>query len=333
MNLRTPVEIKSKEYPKINHNHSILSLGSCFSEHIGDKLVQAKLDCTVNPYGVLYNPLSIETAIREMCSEKLYLEDDLFLYNGEWHSWMHHGSFSALRKEDILDKINSRLQQIREKLHNLDYLFITFGSAWVYKRIEDGAVVSNCHKVPNKQFRREKLSVPEIVEVYKTLIKDIQEISPQLKIIFSVSPIRHISDGLHQNQLSKATLLLAIDALEQLFPDSIFYFPSYEIVLDELRDYRFFADDMAHPSFLAVDYIWEKFRQTFFLKDTDSLISQCEQISKSMAHRPSNPKSPAYVSFLEHLVIKMEQISRNNTKLEFRKEINQCHIQLKKLRE
>ena len=331
MKFTTPVEIDYKKYPKLTHSHKIISLGSCFSEHIGNKMVQSKLNCLVNPFGVLYNPESILKALKEIQSNKIYSNDDLFYHNDEWHSWMHHGSFSALSQEEALGRINNKLVEARSAFEDLDYLFITFGSAWVYKLKSTLEVVSNCHKVPSAEFIRVRLEVDEVVRAYVSFLREITSSCQGLKVIMSVSPIRHIRDGLAENQLSKSILLLAIDKIKSALPHTVFYFPSYEIVLDELRDYRFFAEDMLHPSSVTIDFIWEKFQQTFFTSETQTLIGECDKIKKGLEHRPSNPNSPAYRSFLEHLVNKMEQISRNNPKLEFRKEINRCHTLLNKL--
>lgn len=330
MNFRTPVGIQSKKYPKITHADTLMSLGSCFSNHIGGKLQRAKLDCQVNPYGVLYNPKSIAQALHELIRHKKYTSSDLFEYNGLWHSWMHHGSFSAPTPELALNQINKHLSEAQNRLPQLDYLFLTWGSAWVYELLSEERLVSNCHKVPSNLFRRVQLGVDEIVQIYCNLFRDLWVLCPSLKVVLSLSPIRHVRDGMHANQISKSILLLAQDKIQQLYPDRVYYFPSYELVLDELRDYRFYADDMVHPSPLAIDYIWQRFQETFFDSSTQAIIRACEQIQKGLAHRPTDASAPAYASFLQDLVDKMEQLSIKYPKLDFRKEINQCLIQLKK---
>lgn len=329
MQFTIPLEISSKCFPKIDHTHTILSLGSCFSQHIGNKLEQAKFDCLNNPYGVLYNPASIAKALEEIIEGKSYTDENLFLYAQQWHSWMHHGSFSNTDKEQALQEINNKSASASAAITELDYLLITFGSAWVYRLKQNNQVVSNCHKVVSDKFVRQRLSIQEIVESYRVIINKLLVKSPKLKIIISVSPIRHIRDGLHENQLSKSILLLAIDQLVHEF-ENIIYFPSYEIVLDELRDYRFYADDMLHPSSIAIEYIWEKFQKAFFTKETGSLIAACLKIEKSLNHRPLNPNTQSYYSFLEDLIDKMNQISNKYPKLDFRKEIDTCRTPLKK---
>lgn len=258
MELITKVEYGKAPF-KISHLSKSLLLGSCFAENIGCLMRENKFDCDVNPFGILYNPLSVSKALDDIIACKHYGPDDLFFHQECYHSYMHHGSFSATNQEIVLDTINTRLSKASQRLAQTEVLIITFGTAWVYYLQSTREVVSNCHKMPAKKFVREKLTVNDIVEIYSSLIAKLQQCSPNLRLLFTVSPIRHVKDGLHENQLSKATLLLAVDELTRRFPEQISYFPAYEIVMDELRDYRFYADDMVHPSALAIQYIWERF--------------------------------------------------------------------------
>ena len=205
---------------------------------------------------------------------------------------------------------------------------LTFGTAYVYEQKETGKVVSNCHKLPENKFNRRLLSVEEIVEDYTALITEMAARNPDLKWLFTVSPIRHIRDGMHANQLSKSTLLLAIDRLQQLFPERVFYFPSYEIILDELRDYRFYADDMLHPSPLAVNYLWKCFSDSFFSAETKQVMTEVEDIRKDMAHKPFHPESEAYQRFLGQIVLKIERLIGKYPYLDFQKETELCHMRL-----
>ena len=264
MDFQTKVELPTGS-PLISHSERILLMGSCFAENIGSLLAENKFSVDMNPFGILYNPLSVSAALVEILKGKVYQEKDLFLYKECWHSPMHHGSFSASSPEGVLQKINARLSQAHRSVHELDWLMLTFGTAYVYEQKETRQVVSNCHKLSESHFNRRILSVDEIVNEYTSLITSIVARNSGLKILFTVSPIRHIRDGMHANQLSKSTLLLAIDRLQQRFPEHVFYFPSYEIVLDELRDYRFYADDMLHPSPMTVRYLWERFSETLSL--------------------------------------------------------------------
>lgn len=314
--------------PPITHAGRILLMGSCFAENIGLRLAEAKFQIDVNPFGILYNPFSISAVLVEILKGKEYKEEDLFFYKDLWHSPMHHGSFSASTSEETLRNINHRLHQARRSIQELDWLILTFGTAYVYEQKETGRVVSNCHKLPENHFNRRLLSVDEIVSEYTSLITSMAARNPKLKILFTVSPIRHIRDGMHANQLSKSTLLLAIDRLQQLFPDCVFYFPSYEIVLDELRDYRFYADDMLHPSPLAIIYLWNRFSETFFAAETKDVISSVEDIGKDLAHKPFHPESEAYQRFLGQIVLKIERLNGKYPYLDFQKETELCHIRL-----
>lgn len=332
MNFTTSVHLKSKDFPKLTHQNRMMSLGSCFSENIGRKLVDAKFNCLVNPFGVLYNPASIALALQEIMANKQYTEADLFQHLELWNSWMHHGSFSFISKAETLQAINSSVSLAYQQFKELDTLFITFGTAGVYHLKSDNRIVSNCHKVPNKSFDRVQLSVSDIVSLYIPILESVAALNSTLKVVFTVSPIRHVRDGLIENQRSKATLLLAISELQKRFPNQVVYFPAYEIMLDELRDYRFYADDMVHPSSLAIAYIWEKLQAVFFTEQTIAVIEECDKIKKGLEHKPLNPNTKEYASFLEQLVLKMNRISKKNPTLDFRKEIEQCLIQLNKLK-
>ena len=327
MNFQTNVELPTG-LPSITHAGKLLLMGSCFAENIGKQLLESKFKVDVNPYGILYNPLSISTALAEILSEKEYREEDLFFYKEYWHSPMHHGFFSSSEKVETLLNINTRLQQAFQSIHHLDWLMLTFGTAYVYEQKETGRVVSNCHKLPERNFNRRLLSVEEIVEEYTSLITELIARNSNLKILFTVSPIRHMRDGLHANQLSKSTLLLAIHHLQQLFPNRLFYFPSYEIVLDELRDYRFYADDMLHPSSLTILYLWERFSEVFFSTETKQILSAVEDIGRDLSHKPFHPDSEAYQRFLGQIVLKIERLIGKYPYLDFQKETELCYIRL-----
>ncbi|NDW13021.1 GSCFA domain protein [Bacteroides sp. 214] len=329
MQLTTPIELP-KNLPHIAHSDNLLLLGSCFAEHIGSRLQKAKFACDVNPFGILYNPSSVYGALKRIITGKPYTVADLFCDKGYYHSYMHHGSFSANSEEEALKRINTRLLDAHKALPELEYLLITFGTSWIYTLRQTGEVVSNCHKQPASLFERRRLAVSEIVTSYKGLIEQLAEKAPNCKILFTVSPIRHIKDGLHENQLSKATLLLAIDELCTYYPKQTVYFPSYEIVIDELRDYRFYADDMLHPSSLAIDYIWQRFGNSCFSTTTKGIIKACEEIAKALAHRPFNEGSDAHKRFLEQIVLKIKQLKEKYPNLDFDNELDICHTQLNK---
>lgn len=328
MNLYTPVEA-STDLPRLTHADRLLLLGSCFAAEMGERLLQAKFRCDVNPYGVLYNPLSMAAALREIEAGRCYGADDLFFFRGCWHSPMHHGDFSSPDAEETLRRINGRLQKAHELFPKLDCLLLTFGTAWVYEEKETGRVVSNCHKLPESTFTRRKLSVDEIVDEYRPLLSEWFARNRAMRVLFTVSPIRHVRDGMHANQLSKATLLLAIERLQALFPERVFYFPAYELLLDELRDYRFYAEDMVHPSEVAVRYVWERFVEECVATEALQIMEESENIRKALLHKPFRPDSEEYKRFLGQIVLKIDQLNRKYPYLDFQKEREICRIRLK----
>lgn len=295
-------------------------MGSCFAENIGNRLSDNKFSILVNPFGVLYNPFSIATSIQSLLDERIFTSNDLFQQDGVWNSFSHHSRLSDLCIDNCLNKINTEASAAQKQLKECDLLTITFGSAFVYKLKSDGTVVSNCHKLPEKSFNRHRLSVDEIVDRYKQLIPRLLTLHPEINILFTVSPIRHLKDGLHENQLSKATLLLAIDQLCGLFPENAFYFPAYEILMDELRDYRFYAEDMTHPSGVAIDYIWECFCRCCVAKKSLQFMTLWQEIQKAVNHRPFQPESSAFQNFVRKNEEKLQILSSQYPAIDFAKE-------------
>lgn len=260
---QTRVKVDSMPFG-IDFSTGIVSIGSCFSDEIGERLHDGGFCVEQNPFGTLYNPASIAPALRRIMDDREIGKEDLVEHEGLWHSWHHHGSFSRPTAEGCLEACNSRLHQAHQALREANLLIVTFGSAWVYDlAAHGGETVANCHKLPPQNFVRRCLSVDEIVTLWNPLLQELSAFNTQLSVLFTVSPIRHMADGAHGNQLSKSTLLLAIDNLISIFNYhfSISYFPAYEIVLDELRDYRFYGPDMVHPSLLAVDVVWDRFQR------------------------------------------------------------------------
>lgn len=297
MELQTKVNIKPSE-EKIGYQDKILLLGSCFADNIGEKFSEHYFQTTINPFGTLYNPASIMKAIT--LSFKHDNKHYILQHNGLWHSMMHHGSFSHPDKNELLRRYNESQTIMRNALQEASTIVVTFGTSWIYQM--EGLVVANCHKMPADRFRRDCMTVGQIIDMWLPLLVQI----PNKHWIFTVSPIRHIKDGLHANHLSKATLLQAIDTLivnaRGLNPSSIYsYFPSYEIMLDELRDYRFYAEDMVHPSQVAVDYIWQRFVETYMTVDTQSEMRTLHQLWRDRHHRFLHPESEEAIAFAEHL--------------------------------
>lgn len=297
MDLQTKVNSKPSE-KKIGYQDKILLLGSCFADNIGAKFEEYYFQTTVNPFGTLYNPASIATALNHPTSSYTILH-----HNGLWHSMMHHGVFSCVDQQELMARCEQSRQQLQDALKEATTIIVTFGTAWVYEM--DGQVVANCHKMPADRFVRRCLSVQEIVDIWQPIIQAM----PDKHWIFTVSPIRHLKDGLHANQISKAILLQAIDHLTQisttlyhLIPScTIHYFPSYEIMMDELRDYRFYAEDMVHPSPLAVEYIWQRFVETYMSAATRDEMHVLHQLWRDRHHRFLHPDSPEAMAFAQRL--------------------------------
>jgi len=294
MKFTTPVNIKPNK--TIDHNSRIVMLGSCFAENIGKKLIDCGFNVVMNPMGILYNPISIFSALERIVEGRKFTEDELFCHNGLWTSFMHHGSFSHADKNEALKMMNERLKGGHEQLKDATHLIITFGSAEVYER--NGKVVSNCHKLPAREFTHRLLSINEINNLYKSFVIETQNIA-SLQTIFTISPVRYLGDGAHHGQINKATLLLATNEIcKETGAD---YFPSYEIVMDELRDYRYYAEDMIHPSDVAINYIFEQFTETYLTDEAIRTADEIRKIKKSLAHRPLHPDSKEYQNFKKKL--------------------------------
>lgn len=306
----------------------LLLLGSCFAEHIGLKLHRYKFRSDTNPFGTLYNPCSIASAVRILKSDKLYTPADLFRYNGQYHSFDHHSRFSSFSEQGCLDAINGRLAESRENLPDTRVTIITLGTAFVYRLKESGRIAANCHKLPEKQFDRYRMEVAEITEVLRAACCELWEIQPGMRFIFTVSPIRHWRDGAHGNQLSKAALLLAVDALVKEYPASVTYFPAYELMMDELRDYRFYADDMVHPSALAITYIWERFVSGYVAPSSLEAMKEWDKIARALEHRPFDERGEAYQKFIVQTLLKMERITQKFPSFDIRNEIDMLKSKL-----
>ena len=296
---QTPVTISPSAF-HISYESSIMTFGSCFAENIGKKMKQAYFETEINPFGVLYNPISIKNSIEFLLENKEFTQNDLFENRGLWQSFSYSSLFSDISPQECLSRMNTSRANASEFLQKTDVLLITFGTAWIFEERKSGRVVSNCHKLPASHFYRRRLFVEEIIVDYTGLIERLTNLYPALQVVFSVSPIRHWKDGPHENNLSKSSLLLAVEGLQLKFRN-VHYFPAYEIQLDELRDYRFYASDMFHPSDVAVDYIWQKFSTTYFEDKTMALKKEFEQLATDLLHRPMFPDSPDYKTFQRNL--------------------------------
>ncbi|MDR1552184.1 MAG: GSCFA domain-containing protein [Prevotellaceae bacterium] len=306
MKLQTEIEIKPFS-EKLSHTNKILLLGSCFANNIGERLNDAKFDVCINPFGVIYNPFSIANSVELLIANAKITENELLQHNGLYYNFCYHTSFSFANMQFALDRMNLANRQGSEYLKNAKNIIITFGSAIAYKYKKHNKIVANCHKIPSCEFEKINLTVDEIVNIINTSIQNIRTVNSAANFIFTVSPVRHLGDGAHENQLSKSRLLIAVDQICNNNKQCQ-YFPSYEIMMDELRDYRFYADDMLHPSNLAVDYIWQKFLNAAICGESLKIIEEIKKISDAKSHKAFNPDSAEHRQFLKTCFEKTKQL-------------------------
>lgn len=302
---------------KIDHTKRGLMVGSCFAESIAAKMLCAKFPIVKNPFGVLYNPASIAKSLHRLSSAVAFTAEELSVKDDLWFSFAHHGSFSSTDRQATLSSINSAFNEGVEALRQADYVVITFGTAWIYTLSESDRVVANCHKLPSNEFIRKRLTVDQITSMYEPLLDG--ELKDK-QVLMTVSPIRHIKDGLIENSLSKATLRLAIDTLSSRYPN-VAYFPSFEIMNDELRDYRFYKQDMLHPTDQAVEYIWEIFCQATMSQQTINITKRIDQVVKAVGHRALNPASESHEKFRRSMAATIEAIQRDHPEIDLSDEL------------
>ena len=315
MQFRTEIGISKKNH-LIDYNSDIILLGSCFSENIGDKLSYQKFNSLVNPYGILFHPVAIEKAITQGINQIQYTKEDLYFFNELWLSFNHHSKFSSTDREKILSNINQGIVDFNLRMHSATHLIVTLGTAWVYRFIESDQIVANCHKIPQKKFSKELLSIDDILESLDAMITLIKSINKNISVILTLSPVRHLKDGFIENSLSKAHLLSAIHAVTNI-KKNIHYFPAYEIMLDDLRDYRFYDEDMLHPNAMAINYIWDKFRNSWMSEKTIELSNKVENLQKSLAHRPFNPESEQHMAFLKNIKDQISSLNKQYPNINF----------------
>lgn len=307
MEFRT-VCIPEKSSDLLSHQQAVMLLGSCFSEHIGTKLRKHKFTVCSNPFGTLYNPISIAQSLSLLTGNQ-ELSDADFLYTQEQYvSIYHNTTFAAPSKASLIKLLQANLEKSRQFLAHTDFVLLTLGTAFVYKHIELDKIVSNCHKIPSSTFERFCLSAQEVEIALREAVNQLRELNPAMRIVFTVSPVRHLKDGFAGNSLSKATLRLGIEALAEEGMAS--YFPSYELVLDDLRDYRFYEPDMLHMNAVGIDYIWEKFSQSYFSEATHQINKRIANIQKALEHKFVNPDSAESMAFKSNLISKIKEISK-----------------------
>ncbi len=303
---------------KIEHQHFLMLVGSCFTEQIGSKISAHKIRTFENPNGILFNPVSIVHNLISYIENKKYSSGDLFYENELWGSWDHHTKYADVDREVVLEKINTSQQNAHDFLKKADWLLLTLGSAFVYEK--DGKVVANCHKVPTDKFYKRLLSVEETISILDTCIHRLKHFNPTLKIIFTISPVRHLRDGFVENNRSKSVLINAVHHLVDKF-DKLFYFPAYELVIDDLRDYRFYAEDMVHPNYAATNYVWEKFVSTCISDPAQQLMKEINLINAAKNHKPFNPQSKAHLKFMDEHYTKTSSLAERYPYLHLEEEL------------
>jgi hypothetical protein len=315
MDFRLELNIKTwKEQLHLPHRISLI--GSCFTEHMANRLRHYRFRVLENPHGILFNPLSIGIALQEYLNESYYKSENLFEYNGLWQSWNHHGRFAASSPEVVLEMINAERQSATDFLRKTDWLIVTLGSSFIYE-LKDESIfnkekklypVANCHKVPAQNFQHRLMEENEVRQAIMGIIRTARQINTGLKIIFTISPVRHHREGLVENNRSKGRLHSALASV--INPEAyIFYFPAYELVVDDLRDYRFYAEDLVHPNYFATRYVWEKFADACIDGESLTMMERIRKIQEAMQHRPRQPQSDQHKIFMQKMLVETRQLS------------------------
>ena len=318
MNFRTEIDACKGKH-EISYRSPVMLIGSCFASEIGHYFTSGKMDVMINPFGVLYNPDSVAGGLELIINGREFLEEDLHFFDNKYLSFYHGTGFSSPDKEKMLERLNIELQTARVFLKRARFLFITFGTARVYKWKESGKSVSNCHKIPDNEFIRELLAVDHIKDSWTFLIEKLRAFNKNLQIVFTVSPVRHWKDGAHGNQVSKSILILAIDELMKASSD-LDYFPSYELLLDDLRDYRFYKTDMLHPSTDTVKYIWKKFQDTYFSVSTKRSYEEIWKIVNACGHRLMSDNPEEIKKFCNNMLNRIKTLENKYGFLSFTSE-------------
>ena len=302
---------KRSENP-ISYRDGLFLIGSCFSENIGAKLNTHLFKVFENPHGILFNPISVARSLTDCIENKVYTEADLFQLNEVWNSWHHHTRFSGITKKEAVDKINNTIAKAHAFLKTANHIVITLGSAWVYELNSQsshaiGQVVANNHKAPANWFDKKLMKPDELVLLLKHMVQALHQFNPHLQIIFTISPVRHLREGLVENNRSKAVLIQGVHEIVET-TENIAYFPSYEYVIDDLRDYRFYAEDLVHPNYAASNYVWEKLVETYFNEQTQDIMKQVAELQLAMQHKPFFAGSTQHKEFLQNCIVKTERL-------------------------
>ena len=299
MKLQTQIPLV-KQSPAIDYNSKVVLLGSCFAENMAEKFSYYKFQSEVNPFGVLFHPVAILEFLTRAHQNKPYTEKDVFFSNGCWQSFQAHSGLNRSSKAALLDTLNTAQTSIQNQLKMASHVVLTFGTAWMYTHIQTNTIVANCHKQPAQEFKKSILSSDQLTKTFEAILSTLKAFNPEVTTIFSISPVRHLKDGFVENNQSKAHLIAALHSV--LKPSKkTHYFPSYEIVMDELRDYRFYKEDMVHPNQLAIDYIWKKFQSIWIDPRVNPTLKEVNRIQKGLSHTPFNPSTSEHAAFLSKL--------------------------------
>jgi len=310
MELRTTFNIPPSG-SRITYNDPALFIGSCFATAIGRQFEAGRMPVMINPAGTVYNPVSVCNTLDAITRGRKYDKSDLFNNEGTWISFDHYTDFSSADPEEVLEKINRRSSEAYEFISGARFLFVTFGTARVFRWTRSGKIVSNCHKIPASAFTYELLTVDGIAALWEEQLDKLKALFPSLKVIFTISPVRHWKDGAHGNQVSKSVLFLAVEKLLE-HPSRPEYFPAYELVIDDLRDYRFYENDMLHISGLAIDYIWNAFSNCYFENSTLNLWQEINKISKAVSHRIQTESPEQIRKFAENIIFRIDTLTSKN---------------------
>lgn len=317
MQLQTVVPIKTLDNT-INYHSKIVSVGSCFAVNIAQKLQQFQFQQSVNAFGILFHPVAIAKLIDFAVDNKTFTEEEVFLHNDIWSCFDAHSDLNELEQEDIIDALNQKIFNFRNDIEQASHFIVTLGTSWVYRFIETNEIVANCHKIPQQKFQKELLSIDACQHAIFQIEAGLRQINPNIQIIYTLSPVRHIKDGYIENQRSKAHLIAALHQHLDQSNQHNYYFPSYEIVMDELRDYRFFGKDMIHPDEIAIDYIWERFVDNCIEAKVIDTMKMVDEVQKGLAHRPFNPYTAAHQKFLDKLAQKLDVLIEKYPFMNFR---------------
>lgn len=324
MNFMVDIQIKSLE-KRIAYPEKLFLCGSCFTEHIGNRLGELKFSVLQNPNGILFDPLSVCRSILSYVQQKQYTENDLFYLNELWQSWQHHSQFSGIDREQVLKNINQSQQQAHAFLKEADWLIITLGSSFSYQLVETGEPVANCHRAPAQAFRKHLLGIDETVTALDNCLYQLFHFNKKIKVIFTISPVRHLRDGVVENNRSKARLIEAVHHMVNKF-DRLYYFPAYELVIDVLRDYRFYDIDLAHPNYAATEFVFEKFVQYFIEPGSQALMEEIKKIVIARKHKAFQPETQAHKEFLKTHLERTKQLQEKYPELDFRDDIRHFEV-------